>query len=80
MALDRALGKPMAGVGAGIFEREELVAYAKDADFDATDEDAQACTRRQSTRLAHTYKGHPISSLAEANQRTRDHVILSRVR
>jgi hypothetical protein len=70
----------MAGMGAGILECEELVAYAKDADFDAADEHTQACPRRQSTRLAHAYKGHPVSTLAEANQRAPDHVILSRVR
>jgi hypothetical protein len=70
----------MAGMGAGIFECEELVAYAKDADFDAADAHTQASSRRQSTRLAHAYKGHPVSTLAEAKKRAADHVILSRVR
>jgi len=77
MALDDSLGERMAGVGAGIFECEELVPHAKDADFDAAHEHAQSGAGHQITSRAHAYKRHRVSTLARAGQRTPGHVILS---
>jgi threonine dehydratase/serine racemase len=50
------------GVGAGVFEREELVAHAKQADFDPAHGDSQRRPRRQRARFGHPYKGHGFST------------------
>ena len=62
MSLKGPLGERMTGVGAGVFEREELIAHAKQADFNTAHEHTQRCPRRQRARFGHPHKGHRFST------------------
>jgi hypothetical protein len=52
----------MTCVGTGVFEREELVAHAKEADFDAAHEHTQRRPRPERARFGHPHKGHRFST------------------